>query len=432
MRNRLLVAIILFSGCECDLSPLKQAAYCEAHPHDPACVAFETGDAGTNDEPADAATGSHHDAGLPDNGYDGGVPDGGGNGPPHNGEMCGIGTVTGVICAPDVNTLVAGAKVEVKGTCQGQAFDVTTTTNSQGQFSLQVPAGTWTLTATAGSFTQTFSITVAPGGTTTIPTNQLCFNSTASKLAVITGEGDHIETLLTDVGFTYTTYNGTQSGWSGPGGGESLLLNFSEMQQYNVIFIDCAAGRVVGSDGGYAELNFGANTATITTNLQNFVAQGGSLYASDWAFMFVSLIASNEIQWLSSVHNVNMPFDTYDLMGYAPQMLTGNVVDQGLSQYLNATTVNINFPNNSSAHALHWGLMSSVGAPAVVLISGNVQQCGNPTACTQAGATLNDIPLAALIPASNGSGVVEYTSFHNIDQTTTDVENILKYLIFKL
>jgi hypothetical protein len=387
------------------VDPLKEAAYCEAHPTASACLPK---DAGFTFEPVDASV---VDAGPHV------VPDAG---------TCGVGTVTGVICAPDMHTDVAGAIVEVKGTCDGQPFDAHATTNAQGQFSIQVPEGSWSVVATAGSFSQTYSVTVTAGQTTAIPENQLCFASNTARLAVVTGPGDHIETLLTGLGFTVTTFDGTSSGWASSAGAQQFLLDPGQMSQFDIIFFDCASGRVNGS------IDFGTNTTGITQNLKSFVAGGGSVYASDWAFIFVSLV-SGDIQWLSSVGNINMPFNTYDLMGYAPQMLTANVVDNGLAQYLGQTTVNINFPNNSSAHALHWGLMETVNAPAVVLISGDAEPCGiNPTTCTVAGSAISDVPLAALVPSSNGSGVVEYTSFHDIDQTTTDVQQILKYLIFKL
>jgi hypothetical protein len=342
---------------------------------------------------------------------------------------CTPGTVTGVICAPDQHTFIAGANVSITGTCNGQPFSSQAVADAMGNFTLtNVPSGTWTVHASAGSFMRDYTITVAGGAVTNIPADQLCFQQTSARLGVITAAGDHIETLLTGLGFTPKLWDGSSNGFNAAGGGKSLLMDPNQLKQLDVLFIDCAAGSAKGV------IDLGGDQATIGKNLHDFVMNGGSLYASDWAFMYVH-VAFSEFQWqTASGTTLALPFSTHNLMGYAAQSVNADIADMGLRNYLNKSTVKVDFP--SATRSIHWGLMNGTGGMAKVLISGTVLPCVDPDPmmkCATSGPAIPNAPLAVLLQLTGGpGGNVIYTSFHNISQSTTDVGEILKYLIFKL
>ena len=408
-----LLLLLSATACNCGQVVVRSLAECERDPTATGCQAILL------------------DAGWPPP-VDAGHP----KPPVDAGHTCDTGTVQGTICAPDLHTSVAGATVTVSGVCDGQSFTQTTTTNASGQFTITVPAGTWNLTATSGSFTQSFPITVTAGETTTNTMDQqYCFSATITKLAVITGAGDQIENLLTATGFTPTLIDGTTTGFAA--NALPFLLSPTQLAEYNVIFIDCGAGRtsITQADGGqsYDEFYLGPDSATIATNLQNFVKNGGSVYASDWAFIFIYLGWGTQFEWETSAGNtspgsISFPFDPYDLMGFKNQTVTANVVDTGLAGYLGKNTVTISFPTTMN----HWGLLSAVNSPATALITGSVQACTTGSCSNGAGAST--APLAALYRVTNGpGGAVAYTSFHNVNQAVpADIETILKYIVFKL
>src|SRR5439155_19915862 len=107
----------------------------------------------------------------------------------------------------------------------------------------------------------------------------LCVAQGQVKIAFITGAGDKIETLLSGLSLQFTTFGGDTATWATQAA--PFLSNLTAMKQFDIIFFDCAAAK--SSTG---EIDLGSNGATIRQNLTSYVAQGGSIYASDWALVF--------------------------------------------------------------------------------------------------------------------------------------------------
>ena len=250
------------------------------------------------------------------------------------------------------------------------------------------------------------------------------------KVAVITGDGDRIEDLLTRLGITFTTYDG-RDGFDSSAG--PFLANAQEMATYDIIFINCAAATT-----SYT-VDLGNQSSQLTQNLREYVLAGGSLYASDWAVVFQALSFPEHVRpRISGGGGVNSPFDTKRLEGYAPQTVQADVVDTFLQAALQKDHVSISFPNETGARSTYWGLLQDLNEDARVLVRGNV------TTCQVGGQFCDDrtgpgpsvqAPLALgfkLTPITQRGGNVYYTSFHNIAQEGDDVVNILKYIIFHL
>ncbi len=287
-----------------------------------------------------------------------------------------------------------------------------------------VPSGRQTVRAETGSFVQELGVTVARGQNSAIAESQLCVEQKSVRIAVVTGQGDKIEDLLTSLNLTFTTFDGSSTGW--PTVGAEFMSDLNAMKQFDIIFVNCAAAK-----SGSA-IDFGPNANAISRNLQAYVAEGGNLYASDWAALFVAAARPRGFGFLTSTGMpVGNPLSTNVLMGYAPQTVSAKIADSNLAAFLGKTTVPIDFPKMTGAISLHWGLMSDVEAGADVLVSTMRADTCKTTSCTATGMAAYNIPLAASVKVPGGGRVV-YTSFHNIGQNGDDVAQILKYLILKL
>jgi hypothetical protein len=344
---------------------------------------------------------------------------------------CGVfGSVKGRVCATDQMTWVNGAAVTLGATdCNDQPITLSATTAADGSFTLgQIPPGTWTLHASLGAFTQDIPVTVTANQTFQVPDNQLCVQQKAVKIAVVTGSGDKIESLLDTLQLQYTLIAGDGTNWAAHA--DPFFADLTQMKQYDLIFIDCAAAH--SSSGS---IDFGSNAATIESNLNAYIKGGGSLYASDWALLFPLYAAPGSFSFVTASPQALIdPMPTTDLVGYAPQLLNANLVDPGLQAFLGKSGVSINFPKQTGAVSTHWGMMTAVPGAQVLVQADNVATCGN-SSCSSMGQVHNTVPLAVrvkLTPEGQHGGSVVYTSFHNIAQSGPDVAQILKYLVLNL
>lgn len=380
-------------------------------------------------DPSDDAAASI-DSGLDDRAsitLDARVPsDGGPN-------MCtDAGAISGRVCAPAEREWVAGAIVSVEAIdCNGVRVTITATSGPDGSFRLEnVPSGAWTVKAVAGAFSQTYQVTVSEGREEIIPVDALCVQQDVVRVAVITGFGDRIENLLTNVGIQFDTFDGN-AGWSTSAA--PFLSDPLQLERYDLIFIDCAAATNLYT------VDLGPSATLIVDNLRRYVMNGGSLYASDWAVTFLALAFPSIVR--PDLRNVNMvtsPFEATELSGYAPQTIMAQVTDPSLARAIGASTVPITFPDATGARSGNWGLLDLAGTQATVLVEGQAITCSQGAVVCNAqsapGPTVT-APLAIkfkLTPATERGGNVFYTAFHNIAQTGTGVADILRWIVFRL
>ena len=285
---------------------------------------------------------------------------GGGGG---GGTTTGGGTVTGSVYAPDNITPIVGATVTAKGTARS------TTTNAEGKYTLTgVPAGSQTIIAVKGSYRAEISVTVTEGETVTAQQISL---APIGKIGVVEGSYDDIRDILTTLGVTYEVIGDPDVTFSNP----------SVLSEYAVIFFECG----LDDDFIYKE--------TCITNLKNYVEQGGSIYASDWADSVVEAMYPDKIDFAGKIGSA--------------QDITANITDSEIKALLGKNTAEICFDLSA------WVVMNSVKAGVVIDLSGTV---------TTDEGTKNDIPL--MVHFSQGNGYVVYTSFHNEAQVTEMPKNL--------
>jgi len=320
---------------------------------------------------------------------------------------CAYGSLKGLTCAPNQTTAIPSVKVWVDALdCGGNPLHIETYSDAKGQYQMDgVPCGLETIHQEKGSFKHDFAVFVDAGLVVDVTSavGDRCFKANSAKIAVITGDWDMIEGLLDQLKLKYTLYEGGHDGWgSGSGSAQQavgLLTDSTELNKYDVLFIDCGATPEPVMDGYGSE---------ISPNLKAFVAKGGSIYASDYAFRYFS------DTWPGYV---NFPSDPYVVNGN--QTVDGHIIDPPLYAYLgNLEWVKVKYGLGPLAKA------SGVGPDTLVHIEAAFKQFGNAVLPT----------MMSFLPEAGGGRVV-YTNFHNDEQAgqiKIDLKNILNFVVFML
>ena len=266
------------------------------------------------------------------------------------------------------------------------------------------------------------------------------------EVAVVTGDFDTPEGALDKMEVGYTLYNGWHENgplyegydpdydWKSFMVGDNpdftgtedqqvefLFRNDYVMGEYDLIFLSCGmrgVGETIYNDATLPDDHL-VDDATVVANLQNFVDQGGYVYATDWSYDLIEAAFPDAIEFLGE--------DTaYDAAQHGePQTLNGHVVDAALQEHLGmdsgSSEVEVIFRFDSFA------VMEDVGSGTDVLGEGDIVY--------QDGAdliTLEDSPLLVVFESGNRGGKVIYTPLQTVAQITTDVQDIIDFLVLQL
>ncbi len=301
-----------------------------------------------------------------------------------DGGIEGAGGVTGRICAPN-GDFVIGAEVWVDH-AHGRTE---TTTDTDGAFELApIPPGPQTVHARRGSFTATFQVEIVADMMVALEEGA-CLSDLS--LAVAVGHYDDIEGVLGDLGFAYTLLDG-------PWDPFELMTTPEVIAQYDIVFFNC-----------------GMNTSHVTdaavTTLREYVEGGGSIYASDRAYWVIERAFPDLIDFVGD--------DTIEgdarVGAQTSSPLEAQVYDPIFAAALGGSTAQISFDQPD------WVAVQAAADPDWVLVAA--------TFPLVTGGNLHG-PLAVRAPV--GEGTVLYTAFHNADQTTADVQVLLREIVLGL
>ena len=158
------------------------------------------------------------------------------------------------------------------------------------------------------------------------------------------------------------------------------------------------------------------------TNLKQYVLDGGSVYASDWAHSIVEATWPYAIDFRGddTVFDpmTEIPTHSHPFVG-AATTITGNVLDETMRGAIGSSTANLVYDLDS------WVMPYEVGPSSSAMVSGDASYWNNIGAYS----TQSDTPLA--IQFAEGGSVI-YTTFHNEGQLTHDMEAALKEIILSL
>jgi len=312
-----------------------------------------------------------------------------------------MGNVEGRVCGPASDVWLADANVYVirpDDSVNG------TNTDLDGYFTLSdIHAGSQTVFIEKGSFSTSVQVEVVDGETTELP-EPACVDAGSAHVAVVTGDWDNIETILAGVGISDVTMYDGLTGQAPTD--HDLIGDLALLSSYDIVFLNC----------GQYEADFFSNP-TYVNNLRMYVDAGGSLYASDWAYDFVEIAFPDSIGFEGTDTQQNAA-----AVGESGPM-TAQVSDPALATALGDTSVSLNYD------LPQWVVPTAIGGNARVLVTGNASAFSYETFQTY---NIPNAPLAVQFHFGSNGGSVIYTSFHNEQQSTQDMDLILNYMVFEL
>ncbi len=363
-------------------------------------------------------------------------------------EIVALGNISGKIVAANHTSPIKNATVFTYN--NGKVY--ITHTDMTGSFVLEAPAGNRHLTIQSGDgsmFRTEMDVVVTEGQTTQVSSQAVNLQQVAT-LAYIPGTFDKIENILVDsLGYTATSIT-----WS-------MLSNISNISGYDAIFLNCTS-----------ESNMPQVTGPTDITLGDYVANGGSLYVSDWAVRALvgqHLNASDPCsieRWGGFIADSLL---CVRKTGIVSTVSNAPIVSTSLQAYLNKTTIDeivynlVAWEKINYLDASFWETMVTdpTGNPLLIRTNeytnptkgtiniGNAGNSGYSQVCvTVAGGqhitlSVKNADVASLLAAGatsgtcnneNGAGRIYYTTFHNEPNGLIgpDMKNIQEYVILNL
>lgn len=351
------------------------------------------------------------------------------------GRVCRTGRVRGTVCAPNEQAIV-GARVSAATTdCDGREVTVTTESRAGGRFQLTgLAPGPTQVTIHAGQFVARAQVVVIAD--TVVPINgdneKLCFGADQTRLAVLAGEYDRIQEVLDGLELSYTLFCGDASD-DLPA--RRLLTDREALAAFEVLFINCGSGIDLRSTNGEID--------EMVENLRWFVAQGGSVYASDLAADFVERGWPGRVGFVMNTARPSAEPACCVCGDCAPQCIAAGLGD-------NRCGTPAETPPACRGHAgVSGGGGSGVVVGATIAADYLRQALGADTldvvfnlgGWVPIGPVADEVqvlvhddgaPLMVQFEPDPGGGRVAFTSFHNHAQVTRAMRRILEALVFRL
>ncbi|HZS40164.1 MAG TPA: hypothetical protein VFF06_25210 [Polyangia bacterium] len=337
----------------------------------------------------------------------------------------------------------------------------TATTGADGHFTLDIsqlpPMAQVPFTVNKGRFRHTGMLPITAcqdnniGAPFTVLPGKSGPGDDIPKIAVTTGVKDQLDVVLAamgldqNVGFDcFENRTSTTSTLTSPCGKRlmaqgasaptltALLKDPNMLAQYNILFISCARGK-------FKTLS-AADQMTVTTNLHDWAAKGGRVFATDNAYDYIAQSFPNDVTFLggnTTIDAANVGVGSVTM----PATYTGRINDTTMAAWLTAVSA---LPSGSNTLPLtgyltQWSVVQSVPmstADEVDATDAQVQPTGG-TAMT--GSYPQTIRFDVMSPTTNmACGRAIFSSYHTLEATMgvdatqlSPQERILEYLMFE-
>jgi len=325
----------------------------------------------------------------------------------------GVGGISGRVCDPDgvdwlPNALVYTNLVDNTG----RFYDLRSTlTDEDGNWLIEdVPSGYNHLIyiQKGDEIIEYHEVDVFKNEYTEIPEPD-CFDTKIQEVAVVTGDFDDFDQVLEALGVaSYTLVDG-----KGLDELKDFLLDPESMQQFDLIVFN--GGHI--EDGVIYDTENAANAvpAEIRSNLANYVTQGGSVYASDWAYDVIESVWPDNVDFLGTDHVPD------DAQHGVTQVVSASISNQLMAEFVDGDDdfLNINYDLPV------WPLIEKVSATT------SVHLLGNPTYRIQDSEyVLSSSPL--LVSFNGGGGKVVYSTFRFSVNLDSEMTKLMQYVMFEL
>jgi hypothetical protein len=234
-----------------------------------------------------------------------------------------------------------------------------------------------------------------------------CFDPLALDVAIVTGDYDDFNLVLNEMGFAnYVLVDGLDV---------SELTDFlddpNELAKYDIIFFN---GGFV-EDGVIYDIEDPTNLepSQRIANIVSYVENGGSIYASDWAYDVV------EIGWPDRADFVGADEIPDDAQVGDYETVTAAVSDTSLAEFLGSSYLDVTYDLPV------WPPVQSVSASVSVHVTGSV-----PYSEGLSDYTLTSVPL--LYSFNAGAGRVVFSTFRVARNANDDVVATLQYMMYRL
>lgn len=245
-------------------------------------------------------------------------------------------------------------------------------------------------------------------GTDVVLPEPECFDPLQVNVAIVTGDFDDFQLVLTNMGFAnYTLIDGlTDTDLT------DFLMSAPDMEFYDIIFFNgghLEEDVIYDSDG----TDLAGDTATIRQNIKSYVENGGAIYASDWAYDVVEQIWPDRLDF---VGDDSTPDDAqkgeYDFVNAA-------VSDASLAEFVDKDFVEIEFDLPVWPPIMNADDSVSVHLTGDVTYREGTSTYAKPTS-----------PL--LISFTAGEGKVVFSTFRVAKNATDDMMKALQYMMYSL
>jgi hypothetical protein len=289
-------------------------------------------------------------------------------------EHADAGVVIGRVVSPSGAIPVVGVELHFAG------LPDWTLSAEHGCFRIELPAGDTTLEGDKGRYGVRSDFTVEAGEV--VDLGDLALDAGGLRVAVIAGNYDSVEVLLTNLGIPYDTFAET----------EDLISSSSLLEGYDAVFANCGSVTSRTSSRSFS--------AEDLDRLGAWVRAGGTLYASDHEWRLFEGAIPEALTFGETEAEV--------LRGEAGTV-RGGILSRDVVQLVGQNELDITFDLPG------WAVVDAADQAEVVveaLIDGTTR------------------PLAAIHRTDPGRAV--FTSFHNDHQATQEMQLVLYELILSL
>lgn len=323
-------------------------------------------------------------------------------------DPCGYGELRGRVCAPNEDVFVSGATVTLLDVvdCDGTPIELEVTSDAEGYYSFpEVPCGTHRIVIEKGSFRVEHPAPVVVGQVTDLTgaANKRCFSASSTPIAVLDGSWDDLEGILDALGLDYDLY---EFGLAETAGSiDYLLTHPALMATYDIVLVNCGQEHAQIPPAAF-------------DNLRAFVLGGGSLYGSDYAWIYGERAFPDAIEFMWTDDDTTSNDSPKAIAGH--QTFTATVDDPALADYLGKGQLDIVFDLGPQIAP------EAPGVGTTVHVTADIQQPAGSKP------VVGEVPVVLSYRPAPDAGRVIYTNFHNDAQATEDITRLLYYLVFTL
>lgn len=306
-----------------------------------------------------------------------------------------VGGVRGRVCTADGSRPLDDARASVAPV---GAAEIATLTDVEGRFLLEgIPAGDQVLVIQKGTFRSERQVTIPAGSILELDDQDCALAPDDIRIAVVRGsQFDHVEQVLGSIGINEANIDIYDADWA-----DQLLGPDERVRDYDVLFLNCRSAEPV-----YLA------SQPMRTLMRSYVADGGSLFASDQAYDLIEATFRDKIDFVGDDDAAPGTAD----QGLAVDNLVASIVDFDMAGLFGRSTATLNYPLPL------WSMMQDVAPDVDVFLMADAD--------TVDGRIIRDAP--QIVGFDHGNGRVTYSSFHQEPDSHPDQLRILQLLMFEL